>query len=154
MTTFEDHQKVTCGSAIKLTHVPTDYKLHSHDIKYGSGSGQQSVTAFPNVDDPNSYFVVQSAFGKEECQRGEPIKCNARIRLLHMNTDKYLHSHLHQSPLSSNQEVSAFEERNGGDDWIVQCVQSGAYWMRDSDVRLAHGETGKYLFSSKQFMFQ
>jgi hypothetical protein len=37
----QDHLKVTCGSAIKLTHTQTGYKLHSHDIKYGSGSGQQ-----------------------------------------------------------------------------------------------------------------
>jgi hypothetical protein len=36
-----DHQKVTCSSAVKLTHKATTFKLHSHDVKYGSGSGQQ-----------------------------------------------------------------------------------------------------------------
>jgi hypothetical protein len=36
---------VTCGSAIKIIHEETSYLLHSHDINYGSGSRQQSVTA-------------------------------------------------------------------------------------------------------------
>jgi hypothetical protein len=55
---------VTCGSVIKLAHIPSGlfyprahstrilqscrclpgYRLHSHEVKYGSGSGQQSVT--------------------------------------------------------------------------------------------------------------
>ena len=40
-------EPVTCGSAIKLVHEETNYELHSHDINYGSGSRQQSVTAHP-----------------------------------------------------------------------------------------------------------
>ena len=39
---------VTCGSMVKLKHVPTGFRLHSHEIPYGNGnggSGQQSVTA-------------------------------------------------------------------------------------------------------------
>jgi len=32
---------VTCGSVLKLVNVRSDVRLHSHDIKYGSGSGQQ-----------------------------------------------------------------------------------------------------------------
>ena len=42
-----DH--VTCGSTIKLTHRPSGYRLHSHEIPYGSGSRQQSVTGFPSA---------------------------------------------------------------------------------------------------------
>ena len=38
-------QMVTCTSAIKLMHVPSGYRLHSHPVGYASGSGQQSVTA-------------------------------------------------------------------------------------------------------------
>ena len=34
-------QFVTCGSAIKLANVEYNIRLHSHDVKYGSGSGQQ-----------------------------------------------------------------------------------------------------------------
>lgn len=39
-------------------HEKTKFRLHSHDVPYGSGSGQQSVTGFPNVDDSNSYWVL------------------------------------------------------------------------------------------------
>lgn len=34
-------QFVTCGSALKLASVENNVRLHSHDVKYGSGSGQQ-----------------------------------------------------------------------------------------------------------------
>lgn len=47
---------VTCGSVIKLANeAKPAVRLHSHDIKYGSGSGQQSVTAVENQD-TNSYW--------------------------------------------------------------------------------------------------
>ena len=36
---------VTCGSALKLQHVKTNVRLHSHEVNYGSGSGQQVGTA-------------------------------------------------------------------------------------------------------------
>ena len=49
--------QVTYGSVIKLQHERTKYRLHSHEVPYGSGSGQQSVTAFPGVEDGNSYWV-------------------------------------------------------------------------------------------------
>ncbi|URD76529.1 hypothetical protein MUK42_09384 [Musa troglodytarum] len=32
------------------------FRLHSHDVPYGSGSGLQLLTGFPNVDDSNSYW--------------------------------------------------------------------------------------------------
>lgn len=56
------YQQITYGSAIKLMHEKTKFRLHSHDVPYGSGSGQQSVTGFPNVDDSNSYWVLLSFF--------------------------------------------------------------------------------------------
>lgn len=49
--------QITYGSVLKLAHEKTKFRLHSHDVPYGSGSGQQSVTGFPNVDDSNSYWV-------------------------------------------------------------------------------------------------
>lgn len=51
--------QVTCGSLVKLLHSSTQYRLHSHEIPYGSGSGQQSVTSFPRGDDSNSYWIVR-----------------------------------------------------------------------------------------------
>ena len=81
---------VTCGSALKLQHVKTNVRLHSHEVNYGSGSGQQvgipqallvywlvrfitfyhqSVTGISNSDDVNSYWLVGGKHG-ERCQRG------------------------------------------------------------------------------------
>ena len=34
-------QQVTCGSVLKLFHYQSNHRLYSHDVKYGSGSGQQ-----------------------------------------------------------------------------------------------------------------
>lgn len=38
------NELVTCTSVIKLQNVQRGVRLHSHEVKYGSGSGQQSVT--------------------------------------------------------------------------------------------------------------
>ena len=38
------NEMVTCTSIIKLQNVQRGVRLHSHEVKYGSGSGQQSVT--------------------------------------------------------------------------------------------------------------
>ena len=35
---------MSCGSTLKLQHSSLSTFLHSHDVQYGSGSGQQSVT--------------------------------------------------------------------------------------------------------------
>ena len=76
----------------------------------------------------------------------EPIKCGSVIRLVHLSTKKNLHSHYFQSPLSNNQEVSAFGENGLGDEsdnWIVECDED--FWRRDDQVRLKHEATKKYL---------
>ena len=51
--------QVTCGTTVKLQHIGTNYHLHSHEVAYGSGSGQQSVTASSAGDDAGSYWVVK-----------------------------------------------------------------------------------------------
>jgi len=137
---------VTCGSVIKLLSPNFNVRLHSHDVKYGSGSGQQSVTGTDTQEDINSYWAVR---GKSDnmCVRGEPIECGAVIRLQHMETKKNLHSHHFSSPLSGNQEVSPFGDKNGegdtGDNWTIVC--SGDYWDRAQDIRLKHVDTEMWL---------
>ncbi|XP_050295337.1 stromal cell-derived factor 2 [Anthonomus grandis grandis] len=138
-------QFVTCGSVIKLMN--TDYKvrLHSHDVKYGTGSGQQSVTGTELQEDINSHWQVRGQTGKM-CLRGDPIPCGSVIRLFHVETKKNLHSHLFSSPLSGNQEISAYGndgEGDSGDHWTVVC--SGDSWHRDESVMLRHVDTQMYL---------
>ncbi|XP_053601221.1 stromal cell-derived factor 2 [Plodia interpunctella] len=140
---------VTCGTILKLINTDLKLRLHSHDVKYGSGSGQQSVTAVDVSDDHNSHWQVKAATG-EDCKRGSPIKCNSVIRLQHVGTKKNLHSHYFTSPLSSNQEVSCYGDDDGlgdsGDHWTVIC--NNDFWRRDTPVKLRHVDTAAYLAGS------
>ena len=43
-----DYYYVTCGSSLKLFNPYHNVRLHSHDVKYGSGSGQQVSLSFFN----------------------------------------------------------------------------------------------------------
>ena len=52
---------------------PDRFRLHSHDVKWGSGSGQQSVTSVNAMDDPNSYWVIKAAHGAS-CPQGTPVQ--------------------------------------------------------------------------------
>lgn len=136
---------VTCGSVLKLLNPQHSVRLHSHDVRYGSGSGQQSVTGVTSVDDGNSYWRIR---GKMDtvCERGRAIRCGQVIRITHVNTGRNLHSHHFTSPLSGNQEVSAFGDGGEGDyldDWTVLCNED--YWERDSEVRFRHTATDVYL---------
>lgn len=81
----------------------------------------------------NTYIILCS----------EPIKCGSIIRLTHLTTKKNLHSHLFNSPLSGNQEVSAYGndgEGDTGDHWYMDC--GGDFWERDDNVQLKHVDTG------------
>lgn len=60
---------MTCGSTFKLVNQQSGDRLHSHDVKYGSGSGQQSVTGTPNADDVNSYWQIRGDI-RSDCERG------------------------------------------------------------------------------------
>ena len=45
-----------------------------------------------------------------------PVKCGSTLRLQHLATKRSLYSHYFQSPISHNQEVSAFGENGQGDE--------------------------------------
>ncbi|KAH6569476.1 hypothetical protein BASA50_010922 [Batrachochytrium salamandrivorans] len=152
----KEFESITCGSSIKLASKASGFRLHSHEVNYGTGSGQQSVTGFPKGNDPNSLFVVSSGLGEITCSRGQPVHCGQTVRLQHLNTKRFLHSHSGiQSPMSGNQEVSAFDKPDAGDNWKVECIGSKEkYWNREKSVRLVHSETKFYLGTSSRFQFQ
>ncbi len=90
----------------------------------------------------NSYWQVSA----DDCERGTPIKCDTIIRILHVTTRRNLHSHDFSSPLSHNQEVSAYGEDGIGDEgdlWRVVCTSRNDYWLRKDGIRLQHFATGK-----------
>lgn len=156
---------VTCGSVIKLLNSDYRVRLHSHDVKYGTGSGQQSVTGTEVQEDVGSHWAIKYKTG-QPCPRGEPIKCGSVIRLEHIATNKNLHSHHFSSPLSGNQEISCYGENGDGDTgdhWLVVCSGKsikmfkydtylnfalGDSWERDDSIMLKHVDTDQYLAAS------
>jgi len=144
---------VTCGSTVRLANKGSGYRLHSHEVSYGqSGSGQQSVTAINDVANAESLFTIVGSTGSP-CSVGQPIANGAIVRLWHSGTGKWVHSHLHRSPISGNQEVSAYEGSDSGDNWKVEVSSGAAHWMRDGYVRLVHVDTGKYLETHTQYQY-
>lgn len=204
--------QVTCGSTIKLESGNTQHRLHSHEVSYGydRGSGQQSVTGYPDHESAGSLWTVRSdgvsaaaapaaaAAGVLrplsqlltlqlcaarpscascsrgrcracrsstqptppaaampsclpaclQCCQGTPIKKGQEVRLQHIQTRRWLHSHLFSSPLSNNQEVSCFGDdanTDSGDVWVVEWDGGKAAWQRDAPVRLVHKDTGAFL---------
>lgn len=151
---------VTYGSSIKLEHVATKHRLHSHDISYGTGSNQQSVTAVSNTADSNSFWVVKNAHETAPLKAGTTVNCGETLRLQHIRTKKNLHSHLHRAPLNRDYEVSAFgrtkgrwSEGDGGDNWVLECSNAKGPWKRDEDIRFRHIDTGYYLSSNPSLKF-
>ena len=148
---------VTCGSVVKLTHVESGgkYYLHSENKNLGGGSGQQIVTLIPEKSGTSTSWWIREAHDDDYCVTTSPIKCGSTIRLTHLDTMHNLYTHAHTSPLSRQQEITAFGNDGTGDamdDWIVQC-SSGNYWKRDAKIRLLHIGTQRYLGGSSQVQF-
>lgn len=152
---------VTYGSVVKLIHLATGHRLHSHDIPYGTGSGQQSVTAFHSSGDANSYWLVKGEHDSSAMVGGTIVRCGDIIRLQHLRTSKNLHSHNHRAPLSRDYEVSAYRIGEGSglvngdiaDNWKLECARGKKEWGRVDEIRLMHQETGNYLSSNAAHQF-
>ena len=158
----EDYSLVTYGSALRFRHVSSGFHLHSHGISYGSGSGQQSVTAVSADDDSGSLWQLKEAVGAAVRVPGTPLRCGDVVRLQHVTTRRYLHSHLHTSPLTNKQEVSGYGEgshSDTGDSWRVDCSDpqhTVGYALALTPpnaaphaLSLVHVDTGKRLYSRR-----
>eukprot|EP00921_Rhytidocystis_pertsovi_P011360 GHVQ01018385.1.p1 GENE.GHVQ01018385.1~~GHVQ01018385.1.p1 ORF type:complete len:366 (-),score=72.83 GHVQ01018385.1:1710-2807(-) len=165
---------VTYGSAISLKHQASNYKLFSGRIAWGSGSGQQAVTAIggDEYDDTVMWYVKSAEINKipppgassqltstptpgahrETYGAGTAVKCGAVVSLEHVDSEKNLHSHSIKSPISGQFEVSAYGEKgvgNEGDNFIVQCLDGDKeVWRVNSVVALRHRGMGGYLKAS------
>ena len=81
---------------------------------------------YNDSDDNNGLWLIKEGTLHEMKSNGEKVKCGDHIRLEHMSTRKNLHSHIHTSPLSQQQEISGFGvngEGDAGDDWKVLCEE-------------------------------
>lgn len=85
----------------------------------------------------------------ESFQRGVAVKQGDVIRLEHEATRKNLHSHSMPSPLTNQQEVTAFGiagKGDGNDDWVVDLGGLGE-WQFGKPMRLDFRGTGMVLHS-------
>ncbi|QIZ08330.1 hypothetical protein HFZ78_17705 [Priestia megaterium] len=145
---------VRYGQTIKVGHLWTGLKLHSHALNYGhsGSSGQQQVTCFKGADD-NDLWRIKGPNGTQANHRnGEVVRHGDVIRLEHVLTQRNLHSHYgHPSPVTGQQEVTCFGSGGQGDDndnWRVE-VEGGGQWSAERRVRLVHLNTNHTLHSHR-----
>ena len=133
------------GSKIKLAHVLTRNFLHSHPIKYDTGSKQQEVTAFWQRDE-SDWWIIK---GPKQIKNGD------KVILTHEQTGKNLHSQKALSPTTEEQEVSAFGSSGKGDtnDYFKVIITQSYVWNNNKVwkvgdiVRFIHINTGVFLHS-------
>jgi len=134
---------LTWGVQVKLQHVETGCRLHSHGMSYPEGSSQQQVTGFGGEDD-NDWWIVKGAHDADTPD-GMPVPHMGVLRLMHKETGRNLHSHEIESPVTGQQEVSCYGDDGEGDEndnWV--CLWEGdklKLLHRNTDKRLhSHGE--------------
>ena len=84
---------MTYGSAFRIENRNTKHFLHSEDMRYGSGSRQQIITANKDFADWDSLWMLKSAHGFGHKVLNTEIKCGDKVRLEHVRTGRNLHSH-------------------------------------------------------------
>lgn len=146
-----NEQILTCTSAARLINTALKYHLHSHPINYGTGSGQQAVTALKSETDIGSLWMFKEADGNKMWLTGDRILWGQKIRLEHIGTGRNLHSHSFSSPVSGRQEISAFGENGEGDEgdnWFIE-------WTEKSIGDSIDGKTSFYLkhVSSSYYLY-
>ncbi len=135
-------QTFRCGDRIRLTHVSTGANLHSHPINYShpNSSNQQQITAYQG-NDTNDLWVIQDCAGNQ-------IRSGGEIRLQHVATGMYLHSHQGiPAPITRDQqEVTGWVGKDENDLWRVE-VEGGGSWNVGRRIRLVHVATSAALHS-------
>ena len=133
------------GQKIKMRHVETGCRLHSHPHNYPEGSNQQQVTCFEGSDD-NDWWLIKAEHDGEA--KSGTVNDGAIIRLEHCETNRNLHSHEISSAVTGQGEVSCYGEDGEGDsndNWRVLYRQGP-----DNAFRLQHvntADSGHFLHS-------
>jgi dolichyl-phosphate-mannose-protein mannosyltransferase len=140
---IHDFVDVYYGSQVTLRQLRSEGGyLHSHPHLYPEGSKQQQVTTYHHRDDNNNFiirlpFVVNETYKTDALNKDEtespnlvPITHGDLVRLEHVVTSRFLHSHPVQAPVADkdhNHEVSGYGQHSGkfsdlNDNWRVEIV--------------------------------
>jgi hypothetical protein len=102
------------------------------------------------VKDENSIWIIKGPHKDGNSYLiGTVVKHGETIRLEHLRTGKNLHSHSSPSPITKQNEVTAYGAAgvgDGNDDWVVDLGAQGS-WLKDVPMRLAFGASGTVLHS-------
>ena len=129
------------GSTIRIRQYrPNGAYLHSHHHSYPAGSKQQQVTGYHHRDQNNLWivrrpYVVNKTYVEGEDGPAEETELNALrhndvVRLHHIATDRFLHSHVQEPPVSNKEkhyEVTGYAHHKSkfsdtNDNWRVEIV--------------------------------
>lgn len=134
--------------------------LHSHIQTYPEGSKQQQVTCYHHKDENNHWTIRPPREQDDEQSYDQPdnpdfirfLKDGDLIRLTHISTNRNLHSHPVNAPITTGQwEVSCYGTDTVGDtqdNWKVEIVDDFNYQNKDrirsltTRFRLRHERLG------------
>ncbi|HVT73841.1 MAG TPA: MIR domain-containing protein [Lacunisphaera sp.] len=144
---------ITYGCKIRLKHSATSLFLKSVAKNYihPAGSFQQIVGANA-LSDSDAIWLVKGSDGSGTGYRaGETVNHGDIIRLEHVATAKNLHSHSKLSPLTRQQEVTAYSDGrpgigDGNDNWRVDLGVPGP-WLENATMCLDFRSTARVLHS-------
>ncbi|KAF9174593.1 hypothetical protein BGX21_006708 [Mortierella sp. AD011] len=126
---------VAYGATVTIRHQGTQGGyLHSHPSDYETGSkredlylSKQQITLYPHKDSNNDW-IIQKRDGSVPGGL-EYVKHGDYVRLLHVPTNRRLHSHNNKAPVTEDEnhfEVSAYGEvgfaGDANDEWRVEIV--------------------------------
>jgi hypothetical protein len=138
------------GATVKLQHVRTGSRLHSHPSVFPGGSRQQQVTCFGGSD-ANDWWLVKAAHNEGQPAGGGAVAEGAIVRFEHVETKRNLHSHDIRSPVTKQTEVSCFGDHGNGDsncNWRVLYGQEGdALRLQHVNMAAQRGNGGHFLHS-------
>lgn len=137
-------------SMIKLTHTESDLHLSSIELNYPSGSFQQMTRASPKLTLAENYWAVYPMDNETDINQGKPIECGATIQLMHVATNRWLHSHKIKTPFGNGYEVSCFDDKDSGNLWYLECND---ILTAGSAFRLQHINTGYYLAVNNSYEY-
>ncbi|KAG0045646.1 hypothetical protein BGZ83_009120 [Gryganskiella cystojenkinii] len=154
---------IAYGAKVSMRHLGTQGGyLHSHPSNYETGSKQQQITLYPHKD-TNNDWIIQKRDGSipEEL---EYIQSGDFVRLIHVQTQKRLHSHDKKAPVTEDEhhfEVSGYGykgfEGDANDEWRIEIVDrdgtdpesSTSLQTLRSKFKLVHVNQNCDLFSHK-----
>ncbi|KAF9104382.1 hypothetical protein BGX29_001976 [Mortierella sp. GBA35] len=152
---------VAYGASVSIRHQGTKGGyLHSHASVYETGSKQQQITLYPHKD-TNNDWIIQKRDGTVP-EELEYIQHGDIVRLMHVSTDKRLHSHEHKPPMTEDEnhfEVSGYGYKDfpgdANDEWRVVIVEGNddvstkSLHTLHSKFKLVHVNMNCDLFSHK-----